>query len=101
MWTRGHNPPGPDCHDNHSVPLTIPRLPALSGLNGVNEVLATPLSPLYAPRPVGVSDRHRGSDLLVRICTTGAGRGDPARFHDVVVARRGEGEPDVLFDQQD
>jgi hypothetical protein len=46
-------------------------------------------------------DRHGGSDIGVGVGATRASGGDPTRFHDVVAARRGEGESHVLFDQQD
>src|SRR6185437_13667404 len=59
---------------------------------------------LIMPRPTqsaGKSDRHGGADVVEGVGATVASGGDPAGFHDVVAAGCGEGEADMLLDQQD
>lgn len=72
----------------------LPRIQqAQGGYWGVIGTSFTPLSPLNA------SDRHGGADLVVGVGAALTGGGDATGFQDVVAARCGEGEADVLLDQ--
>ena len=102
IWTRGTHPPGPDTPYNRPRSLIIP-----GHEKAIRLRMALPRcpKPLFASngdlgkRP-GSSNCHGGADVVVGICATSAGRGDVTGFHDVVAARRGQGEADMLLDQQ-
>ena len=85
-WTRGTGHPDPDDQYNCSQDRFIPRRGWLR--NG-------------QPGHRGKSDRHGGADVIEGIGAAVATGSDAAGFHHVVTAGRGEGEANMLFDQQD